>query len=135
MKWISFRGFSRKTKGTSSRWQWGRNLATKWDDFHIPIVNFPSHVSTFHLHLHMEYSRVCRSYQAFLKRELMLSRKLLNQGFLAVKMKSSLGFVLGIFVSEMTTNMFHLSTAQYCPRFLFLILLPDVQQEQHDGCH
>jgi len=42
----------------------------------------------------MEYSRVCRSYQAFLKRELLLSRKLLNQGFLVVKMKSSLGFRL-----------------------------------------
>ena len=36
------------------------------------------------------YSRACGSYQEFLDRGLLLTRKLLNQGFLLVKLKSSL---------------------------------------------
>ena len=38
----------------------------------------------------MRYSRDCGSYQDFLDRGLLLTRKLLNQGFLLVKLKSSL---------------------------------------------
>jgi hypothetical protein len=62
----------------------------------------------------IRYSRACGSYQDFLDRGLLLTRKLLNQGFLLVKMKSSLRkFYLvdrfGISVSQMTTDMFHLS--------------------------
>ena len=56
-----------------------------------------SYVSTFQQHLHMEYnsqlirySRACGSYQDFLDRGLLLRRKLLNQWFLLVKLKSSL---------------------------------------------
>jgi len=65
----------------------------KRDDFNLPIVNF-TYVASFQQHLHMEYiisqlirySRDCGSYQEdFLDR-----RKLLNKGFLLVKLKSSL---------------------------------------------
>ena len=55
----------------------------------------------------------------FLDRRLLQTRRLLNQGFLLVKMKSSLRKCCGrhhdlvdrygIFVSQMTTDMFHLS--------------------------
>jgi hypothetical protein len=38
----------------------------------------------------IRYSRACGSYQDFLDRGSLLTRKLLNQGFLLVKLKSSL---------------------------------------------
>jgi hypothetical protein len=38
----------------------------------------------------IRYSRACGSYQDFLDRGLLLTRKILNQGFLLVKLKSSL---------------------------------------------
>ena len=38
----------------------------------------------------IRYSRACGSYQNFLDRGLLLTRKLLNQGFLWVKLKTSL---------------------------------------------
>jgi len=38
----------------------------------------------------IRYSRACGSYQDFLDRELLLTRKQLNQGFLVAKLKSSL---------------------------------------------
>jgi len=63
--------------------------------------------------------RVIRSYQDFLDRGLLLTKKLLNQGFLFAKLKSSLRKCYGphhdlvdrygIYVSRMTTDMFHLS--------------------------
>ena len=72
------------------------------------------------------YSRACGSYQDFFDRGLLLTRKLLNQGFLLVKLKSSLQKCYGrhhdlvdrngISVSQMTTDMFHLSyTSQFFP--------------------
>ena len=67
----------------------------------------------------IRYSRACGSYQDFLDRGFLLTRKLLNQGFLLVKLKSSLRTCCGrhhdlvdrygISVSQMTTDMFHLS--------------------------
>ena len=61
----------------------------------------------------------CGSYQDFLDGGLLLARKQLNQGFLLVKLKSSLQKFYGrhhdlvdrygISVSQMTTDMFHLS--------------------------
>ena len=63
-------------------------------------------------------SRACGSYQDFLDRGLLLTRKLLNQGFLLVKLKSSLRKFYGrhhdlvdcygISVSQLTKDMFHL---------------------------
>ena len=62
----------------------------------------------------MRYSRACGSYQDFLDRGLLLRRKLLNQGFLLVKLKSSLRKFsgrhhdlvdrYGISVSQITTS-------------------------------
>ena len=62
----------------------------------------------------IRYSRACGSYQDFLDRGLLITRKLLNQGFLLVKLKSSLRKFFGrhhdlvdrngISVSQMTTD-------------------------------
>jgi len=67
----------------------------------------------------IRYSRAYGSYQDFLDRGLLLTRKLLNQGFLLVKLRSlprkfygrhyDLVDRYGISVSQMTTDMFHLS--------------------------
>jgi hypothetical protein len=67
----------------------------------------------------IRYSRVCGSYKNSLDRGLLLTRKVLNQGFLLVKLKSSLWKRYGlhhdlvdrygISVSQMTTDMFRLS--------------------------
>jgi hypothetical protein len=67
----------------------------------------------------IRYSRACASYQDFLDRGLLLTRKVLNQVFLLIKLKSSLRKFYGrhhdlvdrygISVSQMTTDMFHLS--------------------------
>ena len=74
---------------------------------------------TYGVYISIRYSRTCGSYQDFLDRWLLLTRKLLNQGFLLVKLKSSLRMFYGrhpdlvdhygISVSQMTTDMFHLS--------------------------
>jgi hypothetical protein len=67
----------------------------------------------------IRYSRACDSFQDFLGRWLLLTRKLLNQGFLLVKLMSSLRKFYGrhhdlidrygISVSQMITDLFHLS--------------------------
>ena len=91
----------------------------------FPLSTFHLYVATFQ-HLHMEYisllkpySRACGSYQDYLDRGLLHTRKLLNQGFLLVKLKSLLRKFYGdhhdlvvrdgMSVSQMTTDMFHLS--------------------------
>ena len=99
-------------------------LYEKRDDFNFLIVNFlficskipaaPAHaVYIFQL---IRYSSACGSYQDLL---LLLTRKLLNQGLLMVKLKSSIRKFYGrhhdlvnrygISVSQMTSDMFHLS--------------------------
>ena len=67
----------------------------------------------------IRYSRACGSYQDFLDKGLLLTRKLLNLGFLLVELKSSLRKFYGrhndlincygISLSQITTDMFHLS--------------------------
>ena len=97
------------------------------DDFNFPIVNFPFICSNIpaapaygvYISQMIRYSRACCSYQDFLDRGLLLTRKPLNQGFLLVKLKSSLRKFYGrhhdlvdryrISLSQMTTDMFHLS--------------------------
>jgi hypothetical protein len=72
-------------------------LYDKRDDFNFPIVNFPFICSnipaapTYGVYISqmIRYSRAC-SYQDFLDRELLLTRKLLNQRFLLIRLKSSL---------------------------------------------
>jgi len=104
-------------------------LYDKRDDFNFPIVNFPFICSnipaspTYGVHISqlIRYSSVCGSYHDLFDRELLLTRKLLNQGFLLVKLKSPLRTFYGrhhdlvdcygISLSQMTTDMFHLSLA------------------------
>ena len=103
------------------------NFNDKRHDFNFPIVNFPFICSNIpaapaygvYISQLIRYSRACGSYQDFLDRGFLLKRKLLNQGFLLVKLKASLQKFYGrhhdlvdrygIFVSQMTTDMFHLS--------------------------
>ena len=102
-------------------------LYDKRDDFNFPIVNFPFICSNIpappaygvYISQRIRYSKACGSYQDFLDRGLLLTRKLLNQGFLLVKLKSLLRKFYGphhdlvdrygIYVSQMTTDMFYLS--------------------------
>ncbi len=101
----------------------------KQNDFNFPTVNFPficgniSAAPAYGLYISqlIRYFKACGSYQDFLNRGLLLTRKLLNQEFLLVKLKSSLRKVYSrhhglvdryrISVSQMTTDhdMFHLS--------------------------
>jgi hypothetical protein len=102
-------------------------LYDKRDYFNFPIVNFSficcnipaAPAYGVYISQMIRYSRACGSYQDFLDRGLLLTRKLLTQGFLLVKLKSSLRKFYGrhhdsvdrygISVSQMTTDMFHLS--------------------------
>jgi hypothetical protein len=101
-------------------------LYDKRDDFNFPIVNFLFICSSIpaapaygvYISQLIQYSRTCGSYQKFLDRGLLLTRKLLNQGFLLTKMRSSLWKFSGrhhdldaryeISVSQMATDVFHL---------------------------
>ena len=73
-------------------------LYDKSDDFSFPIVNFPFLYSNipvataYGLYISQleRYFRTCISYLGFLDRGLLLTRKLLNQEFQMVKLKSSL---------------------------------------------
>ena len=73
-------------------------LYDKRKDFNFSIVNFPficsnmpaAHAYGVYISQLIRYSRACSSYQDFLDRGLLLARKLLNQRFLLVKLKSSL---------------------------------------------
>ena len=77
----------------------------------------------------IRYSRVCGSYQDFFDIWLLLTRTLLNQWLLLAKLKASLRKLYGrhhdlvdrygIYVSQMTTDMFHLSKTLPCP---FLVI-------------
>ena len=97
-----------------------RKLYDKRDDFNFLIVNFPFICSNIPAApaYGVNISQLIRySYQDFLNRALRLTRKLLNQGLLLIKFKSSprkfydhdLVDRYGIFVSQMTTDMLHLS--------------------------
>ena len=77
---------------------WRTKLYDKRDDFNFPIVNFPFICSNipavpiygvYISHL-IWYSRACGSYQEFLGKGLLLTRKLHSQWFLLVKLRSSL---------------------------------------------
>ena len=102
-------------------------LYDKRHDVTFPIVNFPCMCSNIpaasaygvYISQLIRYSRACGSYQDFLDRGLLQTRKLLSQGFLLIKLKSSLRKFYGlhhdlidrygISMSQMTTDMFHLS--------------------------
>ena len=94
----------------------------KRNAFNFPIVNFPftySNIPTVHAYgVHLSVDPIFQN-QDFLDRGLLLTSKLLNQGFLLVKLKSSLRTCYsrhhdlvnreGASVSQMTTDMFRLS--------------------------
>ena len=71
------------------------------------------------LYFLIRYSRACGFYKDFVDRGLLLTRQLLDQCFLVVKLKSSLRKFYGrhydlvnrygVYVSQMSTHMFHLS--------------------------
>jgi hypothetical protein len=73
-------------------------LYDKRDDFNFPIVNLPFICSNIpaapaygvYISQLIRYFRACGSYQDFVDKGLLPTRKLLNQGFLLVKLKSSL---------------------------------------------
>jgi hypothetical protein len=115
---------------TPRNWQWGavkNEILRQKYDFYFPIANFPFICSnipappTYGVYISqlIRYSRTYGSYQDFLDRGLLLTRKLLNQGFLLVKLRSlprkfysrhyDLVDRYEISVSQMTTDMFHLS--------------------------
>jgi len=72
--------------------RWRTKLYDKRDDFNFPIVSFPFICSNIpaapaygvYISQLIWYSTACSSYQDFLDRGLLLTRKLLNQGFLLV---------------------------------------------------
>jgi hypothetical protein len=102
-------------------------LYDKRDVFNFPIVNFPFICSNIpaapaygvYIFQLIRYSRAGCSYQDFLDRGMLLAMTLLNPGFLLAKLKSSLRKFYGhyhelvdfyeISVSQITTDMFHLS--------------------------
>jgi len=77
-------------------------LYDKRDDFIFPIVNYPfldSNPSYLAYGVFMSqlilYSRVCNSYRDFLHRPVLLTRKLLNQGFIETRLRSTLKKLFG----------------------------------------
>jgi hypothetical protein len=68
----------------------------KSDDFNFPNVNLPFICSNIpaapangvYISQFIRYYRACGTYQDFLDRRFVLTRKLLNQGFLLVQLKS-----------------------------------------------
>ena len=67
------------------------------DDFTFPIGNFPfisSNITSspayeVYISQHIRYSRACVQYSDFLDRAQLLTQKLLKQGYVAPKLKSS----------------------------------------------
>ena len=73
-------------------------IYNKREDFNFSIVNLPFICSNIpkapgygeYLSQLIRYSRACEIYEDFLDKRLLLTRKLLNQGFFLVKLKLSL---------------------------------------------
>jgi len=73
-------------------------LYDKRDDFNFPIVTYPfleSNILSYHAYgVYMSqlirYSGTCNSYQEFLYRLVLLTRKLLNQGFIETRLRTTL---------------------------------------------
>ena len=75
-----------------------RSSTNKRDDFTFPIVNFPFLCGNIpaapaygvYISQLIRYSRACDVYHDFLSRARLLTNKLLTQGFVATRLKSSL---------------------------------------------
>ena len=129
-------------------------LHDKRDDFSFPIVNFPflssnipaSPAHGVYISQLIRYSRACISYHDFLDRGLLLTRKLSNQEFQMVELKSFLRKFYGrhhelvnrygITVSKMISDMFLQSPSLSWMWPTEFDYLPDLfSHKQHDGCH
>ena len=109
----------------------GRLRTKHYDNFIFPIVNFPFRcsnipvASAYGVYLH---ARACCSHRDFIDRGLMLTRKLQNQWFLLVNLKSSLRTFYGrhdallssfrVYVSQFITDIFDLSELLTLPEHL-----------------
>ena len=79
------------------------SLYDKRDDFYFHITNFPFLSSNIpsspaygvFISKHIRYARACSSYECFFLRAARLSSKLLGQGYVSERMKSSLGKFYG----------------------------------------
>jgi len=79
-------------------------LYDKRDDFNFPIVNYPfldsnipsSPAYGVFISQLIRYSRTCNSYQDFLHRSVLLTRKLLSQGFIETRLRSTIKICLVI---------------------------------------
>ena len=109
-----------------SLWRLRTKIYDRRYDFNFSIVNFlficsnipAAPVYGVYISWLIRYPRACGSYQDFLDRGLLLTRKLSTQWFLLVKLKSSLRQFYGrhhdlvdrygISVSQITTDIFHL---------------------------
>ena len=115
----------------------GSERLKRWFQFFALLI-FHLYVVTTMLHLHIisqciRYSRYCGSYNDFHDRGLQQTRKLLNQGFLVVKLKSllrtfygghyDLATRYGISVSQMTMYMFRLSLSESDPFLIHCLSL------------
>jgi hypothetical protein len=105
---------------------WRTKLYEKRDDFNFPIVNFPFICSNipaapiygvYISHL-IRYSRGCDSYQDFLGKGLLLTRKLQSQWFLLVKLRSS----LRKFYGRLLWNICETNDHGYVPSVLFSLM-------------
>ena len=100
------------------------NIYDRRDDINFLSVNFPflsgniSETPAYEVYISqlIRFSRGCCFYHDFLDVNILLTRKLLNQGFLMVKLKTSLRKFkghhfnhYGISVPHMTTDIFPLS--------------------------
>ena len=127
----------------SIQWWWERNwwhieidskgrLRTKpcdkRDDFNFPIVNFPEapayRVCISQL---IRYFRAGGSYHIFLDRGVLLPRKLLNQWFLLVKLKSSLWMFYG-------WPLWYIDLCHKWPR-IYVPLVVNISRSFHYGFH
>jgi len=78
-------------------------LYDKRDDFNFPIINYPfldsntpsSPAYGVYMSQMIRYSRTCNSYQEFLHRSVLLTRKLPNQGFIETRLRSILKKLFG----------------------------------------
>jgi hypothetical protein len=85
---------------------------TKKDGFKFSILNFPficsnipaAQVYGIYISQLIRYSRACGYYQDFLDRGMLLTRKLLNQGFFLVKLSSSLRIFYGRYLGRLLWN-------------------------------
>jgi hypothetical protein len=119
----------------------GQNFTTKEMISIFPLWTFHLYVApayVVYISQLIRYSRACGSYQDFFGRGLMLTRKILIQGYLLVTLKSSLRKFYGcqhdlvnhyrIYMSQMMMDMFHLPYALPGP-FLIHDLSPGLSLE------